>query len=370
MTLHVHSPNPNAFVRFMRKVYNPIGFKKGYNFTLFFIFAGALLGFILARLSYLDVNGRFKAGASPGEWFWYSKRFYRIGITMHLCCVLPAGLLAILQFVPIIRYKLLIFHRINGYLATLLLIMGNVGALMIARHAFGGTLSTQSAVGTLAILTTTSLVLAIYNIKRLQIEQHRAWMLRTWFYAGSIITLRLIQVLAALVISSSSYYQVVRCGKIAFTSGQSTADTYAACQADPTYGLAAVHADLSTPKSGIEAGVALELSFGMAIWLALFLHAIAIEIYLRLTPAEFERLRKVSYERQMERGFKHPGSAGLTVDRLGDAEPWIPPTISEGKLGVIETVDQGEMTLKVPLAQDISRDVSASDLSRPASVMR
>ena len=24
----------------------------------------------------------------------------------------------------------------------------------------------------------------------------------------------------------------------------------------------------------------------------------------------------------MEAGFKHPGSAGLTVDRWGDAEPW------------------------------------------------
>jgi len=32
----------------------------------------------------------------------------------------------------------------------------------------------------------------------------------------------------------------------------------------------------------------------------------------------------VSYERQMERGFENPGSAGLTSDRWGDAEPWRP----------------------------------------------
>ena len=37
MTLHVHNPNPNAFVRHARKIYNPIGFNKGYNFVLFFI---------------------------------------------------------------------------------------------------------------------------------------------------------------------------------------------------------------------------------------------------------------------------------------------------------------------------------------------
>jgi hypothetical protein len=53
---------------------------------------------------------------------------------------------------------------------------------MIAREAFGGTLATQSWVGASFILTTVGLGLAIYNVKMLQIDQHRAWMLRTWFY--------------------------------------------------------------------------------------------------------------------------------------------------------------------------------------------
>lgn len=43
-----------------------------------------------------------------------------------------------------------------------------------------------------------------------------------------------------------------------------------------------------------------------------------------LTPAEHERLRNVSYQRQLEAGMKNPGRAGLTVDRFGDAEKWIP----------------------------------------------
>lgn len=43
---------------------------------------------------------------------------------------------------------------------------------------------------------------------------------------------------------------------------------------------------------------------------------------LHLTPREAERLRKVSYSRQLEAGMNHPGSAGLTADRLGDAEKW------------------------------------------------
>ena len=77
------------------------------------------------------------------------------------------------------------------------------------------------------------------------------------------------------------------------------------------------------------------MSFGMAMWLAMFIHLVGVEIYLALTPRESERLRHVSYERQMERGFKNPGSAGLTSDRWGDARPWRP--VTEGAVIEIET---------------------------------
>ena len=55
------------------------------------------------------------------------------------------------------------------------------------------------------------------------------------------------------------------------------------------------------------------------------MHIIGIEIYLGLTPRETERLRVISYEKQLEAGYANPGSAGLTVDRWGDAEKWTPP---------------------------------------------
>lgn len=44
---------------------------------------------------------------------------------------------------------------------------------------------------------------------------------------------------------------------------------------------------------------------------------------LHLTPREAERLRQVSYTRQLEAGMQNPGSAGLTADRFGDAKPWV-----------------------------------------------
>ena len=85
-------------------------------------------------------------------------------------------------------------------------------------------------------------------------------------------------------------------------------------------------------------GAAFQMTFGMALWIAFLIHAVVVEVYLNLTPAEGERLRMVSYERQLEAGFKYPGSAGLTVDRLGDAPRWRPSRKEDGH--VVE-VDHG-----------------------------
>ncbi|KAL8714956.1 MAG: hypothetical protein Q9225_006485 [Loekoesia sp. 1 TL-2023] len=321
----------NGFIRFMRKLYKPLGFKKGYNFTLWFIFAGALLGFTLARLQYLSIDGRFRNGTAPGEWYWMRKGFRKVGITLHLATILPAGLLVILQFIPIVRHKALLFHRLNGYTIILLLLLSNAGALMIARHAFGGSFETQVLGGLLVILTTLGTAMAYYNIKRLQIEQHRAWMLRTWFYAGSIITLRLIMIISTLIISQTGgHYRAMPCDEIAFIYSEKQKEglqtDYPQCFAPngTTNGWVAVQAKFGGGGNITQIGSALGTTFGTAGWLALFLHGVGVEIYLWLTPRESERLRKISYQKQLEAGFSHPGSAGLTADRWGDADAWEP----------------------------------------------
>jgi hypothetical protein len=187
-------PPANAFVSRARKVYNPLGFKKGYNFVLWFIFAGALFGFLLARFSYLDFSKNFCPkggseggnGAAPGECYYYLNfNQYKIGILLHLGSILPAGILAVFQFTPVIRHRWIIIHRIFGYAALLLYIISLAGALMIARHAFGGGLDIQAWIGFVGIGTLVSFIISYINIKRLQIEQHRAWMLRGWFYVST-----------------------------------------------------------------------------------------------------------------------------------------------------------------------------------------
>ncbi|KAK3353933.1 hypothetical protein B0T25DRAFT_223172 [Lasiosphaeria hispida] len=324
-------PPANGFVAAARKVYNPIGFAKGYNFVLFFIFAGAMMGFVLARFQYLDHYGTMCRTPGIGECYWSTKGISEIGLRMHLAAILPAGFLVCFQFVPAIRHKALLFHRISGYLILILSLVSTIGAFMTGRHAFGGGLDIQLGVGVIGISFTVCMVLAYINIKRLQIEQHRAWMLRGWFYAASIITLRLIMIIMANIVSSTGEYYASRpCAQVDYTLGENRTRTlYPGC--DPYYTgqnldqYVLIPAKIGRPgTNSATAAAALGESFGAAFWLAFFLHAVGIEVYLRLTPYEHDRLRNVSYQRQKEAGMRSPGSAGLTADRLGDATPWEP----------------------------------------------
>ena len=73
------------------------------------------------------------------------------------------------------------------------------------------------------------------------------------------------------------------------------------------------------------AAAKLRATFTMAAFVALAIHAIVVETYLWLTPAEHYRLRCVSYERQVERGWRKRGEvrdSGLTGASVGDAPKW------------------------------------------------
>ena len=221
----------------------------------------------------------------PGECYYYQYGHEKIGLYLHLCGILPAGLLAVWQFLPIIRHKLILVHRINGYLVILLALIGNTGAVMIARNAFGGDFSTQCGVGALVILTTIGLFLSYINIKRLQIDQHRAWMIRTWFYFGSIVTMRLIMIIAAQIVSKQNNHMVQSCAKIDYIYDNSQADVlslYPACSGfyDGTNPSAVVAAKSNFGSSDVvQLVAAMNMTFGGALWLALWLHAIGVEIY-------------------------------------------------------------------------------------------
>lgn len=334
MAIYIHNDHPNVVVRALRKLYNPIGFKKGHNAVLAFISLGYLLGFCVAEAQKCNVWGYWAKNNAPGETWAYTSKgmLYKVSITMHIVTVIPAGILVVLQFIPIIRYKALIFHRINGYSVMLLAIIFSITGIIVSKVAFGGDFATQIFAGIFGIAVMINTLLAYINIKRLQIEQHRAWMLRAWAYSASTITLRFIQIGAASMVGMvPDAYRMLACQQINSVGGDAAA-SYPKCASDPS-GWTAVK--MNFMGTGVaESMAALQGTFAGAGLLALILHAIGIELYLHFTPAEAERLRQVSYERQLERGFRRPGSSALTSDRLGDAE-WT-PSKQIAELGVQE----------------------------------
>lgn len=323
---------PNAFVTYARKIYNPLGFNRGYNFPLWIILGGAALGFCLSRAMFLnyDINFREQSWMS-GDWEHYRAGFYRIGMLMHLVSVIPIGLLLPWQFLPIVRYKAMIFHRLSGYLLLILLLCGNAGALMIANKALGGAVEVQLVIGILSILTTGSGLLAYINIKRLQIDQHRAWMLRCWAYAFVIITQRIIQnPMVKFMSQVGGFYKVMPCHTIDFVDqliapGLATS-FYPECAGSPNTAIAVLVDSSPMPTAeGIpplhQITASIQASFGPTGMLALFIHVFAVEIYLKLTAYEGARLKRVSRERQLKRGWTNAGNASwLTKEVWGDVE--------------------------------------------------
>lgn len=321
----VYSKNP--ILRPIQKLQNFLGFHQIYNLPLWIIFGGAMIGFALGRYPYFNLKYAQTHLGGVQNWYWYNQSLYHYGLFLHLGGVVPGGTLAVFQFLPIIRKKALIYHRIAGYVAILLLLIGLSGAIIISRRAWGGEPNIQAVVFVIAFCTASSVFLAYYNIKRLQIDQHRKWMLRTWFYAASVITLRIFyNWITVMFLEIGSYSSLFSCDELNFIlQGNSTAmaEQWPACtnETQPHHNTISVAASLLTPgRMGYES--ALRVGFGMATWTAWVVHALGVEMYIHLTPGESERLRRVSYEKQLARGLSHPGSAGITSDRWGDAEPW------------------------------------------------
>lgn len=237
------------------------------------IFAGAMLGFSLSRLQDFNYDKLFAINIAPGYMYYFGSGSYRVGMILHLAAALPAGILMVLQFTPVVRYKFINFHRINGYFVILLLSVSNLSACIVLRHNHGGNrIAAQSAEAFLVIITTTGMALAWWNIRRLQIDQHRAWMLRTMFYMGSIISSRVITDIASVILTRmGGYYQVWTCDEIdhvyrEYGLGGIPYDKYPQCL-DPTMTLdGRVVVDAALIATAPErAGTSSTVPFGAAV---------------------------------------------------------------------------------------------------------
>ncbi|KAI0423585.1 hypothetical protein F5Y09DRAFT_209635 [Xylaria sp. FL1042] len=281
------------------------GFTRFSHLWMWLLASGSLIFFSVISLRYLYFESIFcgpkGGGALPGECFYFLRsKVTRLGIEAHLWCVLPAGILAGFQFIPVVhRPPLLRIHRVIGYSSIVLAFVGSLAALPLIRHAFGGDLASQAATVLLLLLFMVAQIAGFICIKRRNIQDHRHWMLRSWFYAGSVITMRIIMTLTSLAITSiGGYYLAMPCAKIhsILTSREEILRWYPACSpyftGDVGYRII-VDADVFHPNR-VGLAAAFNLSYGMSAWLAILSHAVGVEIYIQST-------RRVTVERVKSR---------------------------------------------------------------------
>ncbi|ESK86437.1 hypothetical protein Moror_4944 [Moniliophthora roreri MCA 2997] len=270
------------------------GFREKYSLLLFLIFGGALLGFCLARSLLMDPV-RMRELTVPGEFFWFNMPLYKYNYIIHIYLTILGGIFSGLQFLPVIRRKYVLLHRLNGYFVLVTLIVGNVCGGIISRRSFGGELNQQSAYYILALMTVIPLLIGYWNVKK-NTRLHRKWMLRAVVYFSTVISARLIMLAAGQIITDiGSYYSLWRCDEILFVLKDlsTLTDRFPQCIASGNIlanGSTYVPVHASNNEGDLGAASAVRACQGMSLWIATLLHVVGIELYLRKTEeANYQR---------------------------------------------------------------------------------
>lgn len=240
---------------------------------------------------------------TPGEGYWYERSPGKANIIIHIFTSLPASFFSVFCFLPITYNRWPRFHSILGYIVSALLLVSLVCGAIVGRRAQGGDLNVQSGVYMLASGAAYAVVMGCLEARRGALDAHREWMLRAWFYNGAFVTTRVTALLSAQVITAiNSYYAIWQCAEIGYVlkTPQALAQAFPQCGtpdalANPNAIHTAVHA--SWKEGPLGRASASRASFGMALWVAMILHCLGIEFYLRATMDESKRLRELSERR-------------------------------------------------------------------------
>jgi len=264
---------------------NIMGFRERFSLIFFIVFGGALVGFVLARSRSLNPNN-FPAQLLLGEAFWATREPWKAFLAVHVVLSFCGGILVIWQFVPAIRRHYVTFHRINGYVSLILLFPAILFGAILGRQAFGGDIGNQSGLYCLGILAGYYGFEGIRHVN--ETRRHRRWMLRFVSLLGVIITMRLIVLCANEIVTDiGSYYALWKCDQLLFIMGNLTAYPLclAAQQAGGNLALVQVAIHASTREAPINMASARRVNSSTGIWLALVIHMIGSELYIRATES-------------------------------------------------------------------------------------
>lgn len=158
-----------------------------------------------------------------------------------------------------------------------------------------------------------------------------------------VITMRIISISMALITSRRDpQYLVTPCAVIDYMyshNATSVTALYPPCASFYSGAVpdqrVIVKGDIRSPRPEQKA-TGLNAAFGAGAWLALAMHCIAAEVYLRCTPGEAERLRGVSGQRGRPGAAAGKGrrGSGRVGRRAGETEVWAAEdAASSGKEG-------------------------------------
>ncbi|KAG9236432.1 hypothetical protein BJ875DRAFT_227373 [Amylocarpus encephaloides] len=248
----------------------------------------------------------------------------RVAQQVHLWCVIPAGILLPLQFMPIMRRKYMTLHKYSGRALFICLMIGNITAFKLAPGAFGGSIETQSFSALMGFANSFAMYKAWSGIRDLRIDVHRVWVIRTWTFACSILSLRVLMVpmiIGIMTFSKEKYHVPMSCAKIEYIYANPsyysthipssnmthvwarypTCAKLSAADAQDTWVAVTATMDETTPE---RAAALMGLVFGTAGWVGFFINVFGCEIYLARTRGEDERLKKVSAVRRRAAGLE------------------------------------------------------------------
>ncbi|KAJ7176390.1 hypothetical protein C8R43DRAFT_872881 [Mycena crocata] len=182
------------------------GFREKYSLLNCVVWGGALVGFCLARSPSMNPE-RTPTVLPPDTVF--SIPTFKINLFIHIYLSTIGGIFAVLQFLPVIRRKMVIIHRLNGYGVIFCLIVGNISGAIVARRSFGGEINAQSGYYILGLMIAFSGCMGVYNVKK-DTRRHREWMLRMVVYFAAAVSGRLIMLAASEIITRiGTYYSVL-----------------------------------------------------------------------------------------------------------------------------------------------------------------
>lgn len=211
---------------------------------------------------------------------------------------------------------------------------------MIFDHAFGGTPTSHFVNVLLASIGITGHYKAYNAIREHRIDQHRAWMLRTWCIMACIVTTRPLMAIWGIAVSvlrrlgapGAHFYATIQlpCEQVFYllNEGKGVGNTSivrpdfwtlygTSCTpnlTNITSPVTPLYSSNVSPVGGFESlapgssarlaanliskridgiAAALDLAGGPALLIGLILHALLTELYLRSTPEEAERLRRL-----------------------------------------------------------------------------